>query len=59
MKIDTWEVIKLQDKITPEVEKIMSTYNTTHSDGVNSALCEAMWIGMCIAKGWIEESGDD
>ena len=55
MKIDTWEVIKLQDKITPEVEKIMSTYNTTHSDGVYSALCEAMWIGMCIAKGWMND----
>ena len=53
MEIDTWEAIRLEDKMHPELEKIIESYNTETPKGIESALRQAMWIGMCIAKGWM------
>lgn len=48
------ESIKLEKLITPEVDKIIEEYNLTTPEGIKSALRQAMWVGMCHAKGWIE-----
>ena len=51
---DTWELIRLEDRMSPELEQIIESYNTEHPKGVESALRKAMWIGICIGKGWIK-----
>lgn len=50
---DTWELIRLEDRMNPELEKIMESYNTEHPNGVEAALRQAMWIGICIGKGYM------
>ena len=51
---DTWELIRLEGRMSPELEKIMESCNTEHPKGVESALRQAMWIGICIGKGWMQ-----
>ena len=52
----TWESIHLEKLVQPEVDKIIKDYNLNTPEGIKAALRQAVWVGMCHGKGWIEDA---
>lgn len=46
------EARELEGKIPAEVKHIMDTYNLITTEGMERALAQAIWVGICLGKGW-------
>ncbi len=51
---EIWESIRLEKKIDYEVKIIKNDYNLITEEGKTLALRQAVWVGICLGKGWIE-----
>lgn len=46
------EARELEGKIPAEVKHIMNTYNLVTPEGIERALAQAIWVGICLGKDW-------
>ncbi len=46
------ETKEFQNKMPVEVKDIMERYNLSSREGIERALSQAMWVGICLGKGW-------
>ena len=51
---EIWESIRLSKKLPDIVNKIFNDYNTTSEIGIKAALGQAVWVGICEGKEWID-----
>lgn len=46
------EAKDFESKMPAEIKDIMERYNLSSKEGIERALSQAMWVGICLGKGW-------